>query len=991
MRLLSITGLTTMGPLVVVLMFLCHPASLWNSVHQHAQVQDELSPLARLFEEIDRYESQVGAQSIRSMLNAGVVERAIDVHASSYGKGTGGGASAERIDNAKVLLRLAFQRTLMGAGGLETPRQTVLCRVLRNRGIIHDLFASGSVEEMRRKIAQAESAHSDHGVEYPACVDTQFFLGRPGGDLAIDGAQVRLEEDYGYSGNHNGAIDAGETVKLRLPIQNNGERYFRSLSGFLETEDPYVEIDRSEVVYNEVPAGSTNPGSGAYILSISPQCPDGYKVSLRILAWDSDHGKQYLPIEVEVFNVGPLVVGEERVDDDIPGLSNGNDDGQVNPGEVIELVLGIRNRGQVSIEAVQATLSCQQGFVAFVKSALFYHHIDPTSTESHRADYEFEVSESDFFSQELWIVLEAKGQSRGFSYTWHHPFTVPYQCGEAGDHAREAQTERLARRVSLESPVDTGGPVRGRLRLKDGWLVDEIRWSSGPFRPVLIKVGAFTLPPATQGGADVKRVQLTARGVDGQEVSFATGGGDFDRARTGLGSAIRGRVFYPDGTPVHNARVLAILVQGHDAWLTHAPFRYSARSNAKGRFELRGLRRGLYRVEAWVAEGGSDAHLRASDAFRDRTPWLRATHDRVGTGVDDLEIRIEAGTFIRGVLFDVAGKPLSGHVICATGDVRTGGSVTTDAEGHFAIAVAHNAICDLEIHGPSEFVRGLAVLLTKSGIAAGTTNLELVISNHLGRIGRVDEEITELEARAEEAPDDPERLFALGVAYLVKIQEANHGLLTADLLIATDRSLDHVLEIDPTHWDARFTKAMALSYWPQFLGRTRDAIHQFETLVAQQTGLPPSPEHAEVHLMLGNLHLQVGDPQAALAAWKQGLRLFPDHAGLQEQEAIEETRMSVTTRSAHLRELLPGVAEKLGLSAHQKDALEAALVGLYERQAEYTVFYAEHGPRKEIGEKAASDLGAFLAEISTILSPAQYELYRSLKGGDLFPGSGGSR
>lgn len=154
--------------------------------------------------------------------------------------------------------------------------------------------------------------------------------------------------------------------------------------------------------------------------------------------------------------------------------------------------------------------------------------------------------------------------------------------------------------------------------------------------------------------------------------------------------------------------------------------------------------------------------------------------------------------------------------------------------------------------------------------------------------GRVDELIAAFEAHAAEAPGDPERQLQLGQAYLQKIQEVGNGPLAGELATRADRAFDAALAVDPDHWEARFHKAVALSFWPPVFGKQNAAIAQFEHLIGQQAGLAPAPEHAQVHLLLGNMYQQVGATEKALAAWKTGLSVFPDHEGLAAQLALVE-------------------------------------------------------------------------------------------------------
>lgn len=148
--------------------------------------------------------------------------------------------------------------------------------------------------------------------------------------------------------------------------------------------------------------------------------------------------------------------------------------------------------------------------------------------------------------------------------------------------------------------------------------------------------------------------------------------------------------------------------------------------------------------------------------------------------------------------------------------------------------------------------------------------------------GRADEVLAHFKAMAEANPNDPEAQLALGQAYLGMTQQLE-GMEAGKYATLADKALDQALELQPEHWEARFTKAVALSFWPPLFGKQPLAIRQFETLVDQQARGNPEPHHAQTHLLLGNLYVQTGDPARALEAWNAGLSLFPNDPGLLEQ------------------------------------------------------------------------------------------------------------
>ncbi len=149
--------------------------------------------------------------------------------------------------------------------------------------------------------------------------------------------------------------------------------------------------------------------------------------------------------------------------------------------------------------------------------------------------------------------------------------------------------------------------------------------------------------------------------------------------------------------------------------------------------------------------------------------------------------------------------------------------------------------------------------------------------------GLSDEIVAAYEALAERSPNDPESHVELAGAYLNKIFEVGNSPEAGLWATKADRAFDRALELDDRHWEARFSKAVSLSFWPPVFGKQGEAIKQFETLVQQQAGLPPQDNFAQTHLLLGNMYRQIGEEQQAAAAWERGLEMFPDNAELMGQ------------------------------------------------------------------------------------------------------------
>jgi tetratricopeptide (TPR) repeat protein len=149
--------------------------------------------------------------------------------------------------------------------------------------------------------------------------------------------------------------------------------------------------------------------------------------------------------------------------------------------------------------------------------------------------------------------------------------------------------------------------------------------------------------------------------------------------------------------------------------------------------------------------------------------------------------------------------------------------------------------------------------------------------------GLLDRMVAAFEERARKQPANPDAQVDLGNALLQKLFVVEDGPAKGTLAMKADAAFDKALELDERHWDARFNKAVSLSFWPPVFGKQGEAIQQFETLLAQQGDSAVRPEFAQTYMFLGNLYEQQGKSDQAMATWRRGLTAFPDDAELRKR------------------------------------------------------------------------------------------------------------
>jgi len=222
--------------------------------------------------------------------------------------------------------------------------------------------------------------------------------------------------------------------------------------------------------------------------------------------------------------------------------------------------------------------------------------------------------------------------------------------------------------------------------------------------------------------------------------------------------------------------------------------------------------------------------------------------------------------------------------------------VDSDSRGDARVPVGEiEAAVARALQGTTPAAAVVAAPVAEAGPRTARSFLDELLADDLSRdeaeaiwkaasdAGQLDAVVALFEERAKANPGSADAQLDLGRAYLQKVFKAGNGPEAGTWATKADASFDAALAVDDHHWEARFSKAVSLSFWPPVFGKQTEAIKHFEILIDQQRNLPSNPNHAQTWLLLGNMYQQLGKSDQALATWQKGLALFPDNEQLSQQ------------------------------------------------------------------------------------------------------------
>ncbi len=148
--------------------------------------------------------------------------------------------------------------------------------------------------------------------------------------------------------------------------------------------------------------------------------------------------------------------------------------------------------------------------------------------------------------------------------------------------------------------------------------------------------------------------------------------------------------------------------------------------------------------------------------------------------------------------------------------------------------------------------------------------------------GVVDELITDLEGKVKEKPTDIDSRMNLADAYVAKLLSIPGGPEQGVWAMKAETQWKTVVKQDENHWGANYSIAESWSWYPEQLGKTPDAIKQFEKVRKIQDGMTPDKQHANTYLRLSMLYNRQNNTKKAREALVAGIERHPEHEQLRK-------------------------------------------------------------------------------------------------------------
>ncbi len=200
-------------------------------------------------------------------------------------------------------------------------------------------------------------------------------------------------------GNDNGLMDYIDSVLLTLSVNNVGLVDAENVEVTLRSESPYVMITDSMENYGNIPANSISSIQDAFAFQVSEALPDNHLVEFEIISSDGD--STWLSDFLIRGHAPVLAYDDFSIDD-----PSGNENGRLDPGETVDVVISVTNAGSSEAFNVEGGLESSDPNITIHTDTLDYGNIstgdtlyrsfsvtaDESTPGGHQASFDFTAS-----------------------------------------------------------------------------------------------------------------------------------------------------------------------------------------------------------------------------------------------------------------------------------------------------------------------------------------------------------------------------------------------------------------------------------------------------------------------------------------------------------------------------------------------------------------------------------------------------------------------
>ncbi|MCK4653914.1 MAG: hypothetical protein KAU01_05680, partial [Candidatus Cloacimonetes bacterium] len=282
------------------------------------------------------------------------------------------------------------------------------------------------------------------------------------------------------SGNNNGEADYGESVTLDMTLENVGTQNAYNVNATLSTTDSYITITDNSQTYGTIIQSSTSTQSDAFAFTIDSNIPDQHIINFDLeVTGTSSRDTWNSSFQITV-NAPEITIDNMIIDDSLE-----NNNGRLDPGETVDLIIPTNNDGHSNSPSAIGTISCTNEYITINGSDTYnYGVINASSTENAvfnitvasyapigtNVSFDYDVtagsySANETFNRMIGLVFEDFETGNFYSFPWEFAGSadwsvvteLPYEgtyCVRSGPISHSQTSELI-----LTADVTTDGTI----------------------------------------------------------------------------------------------------------------------------------------------------------------------------------------------------------------------------------------------------------------------------------------------------------------------------------------------------------------------------------------------------------------------------------------------------------------------------------------------------------------------------------------------------
>ena len=186
----------------------------------------------------------------------------------------------------------------------------------------------------------------------------------PGPSLSFYSFQIDDDNSGNSQGDNDGNIDAGETIELRLILENNGDEDAFNVNATLSSSNTNITITNGFQDFIMIPQGSTGMSSSFYIFKIDSSCSSDYFITINLNVEALNGGPWSDNFQIHVIGKGNPVYYTYSVYSEADGDLPADHDDIIDVGEIISLDIYVKNLGGANVYGITGIIAEDDPYVS---------------------------------------------------------------------------------------------------------------------------------------------------------------------------------------------------------------------------------------------------------------------------------------------------------------------------------------------------------------------------------------------------------------------------------------------------------------------------------------------------------------------------------------------------------------------------------------------------------------------------------------------------